>query len=82
MIFLIYLTISHLENLPGAFLCRLGALGHSSRCYGISLVTGVPQSLEGFLCFGKSQSKMDDDWGYPYDSGNLHIYIYIYWLVV
>ena len=22
---------------------------------------------------GKSQSNMDDDWGYPYDSGNLQI---------
>ena len=23
---------------------------------------------------GKSQPKMDDDWGYPYDSGNLHFF--------
>ena len=22
---------------------------------------------------GKSQSKMDDNWGYPYDLGNLHL---------
>ena len=32
---------------------------------------GVPK-IDGF-CWGKAQSKMDDDWGYPYDSGNLHI---------
>ena len=25
------------------------------------------------LFHGKSQSKMDDDWGYPYDLGNLHM---------
>ena len=25
------------------------------------------------LVYGKSQSKMDDDWGYPYDLGNLCI---------
>ena len=25
------------------------------------------------LFHGKSQSKMDDDWGYPYDLGNLQM---------
>ena len=28
--------------------------------------------MVGF-CSGKSNLEMDDDWGYPYDSGNLHI---------
>ena len=62
MIFLIYLTISHLENLPGALLCRLGALGHSSRCPGISLEVsrGYPNRWMVFVNgkIGKSQSKM------------------------
>ena len=31
---------------------------------GGSIVMGVPQRLDGFFQ-RKSQSKMDDDWGYP-----------------
>ena len=31
---------------------------------------GNPQN--GCFFFGKSQSKMDENWGYPYDSGNHH----------
>ena len=27
------------------------------------------------LFHGKASRKMDDDWGYPYFSGNPHIYI-------
>ena len=30
------------------------------------------------LVHGKSQSNMDDDWGYPYDSGKLHIPTMLY----
>ena len=37
---------------------------------GVSINGGTPLSLDG-LVHGKSQSQMDD-WGYPYDSGNLH----------
>ena len=33
---------------------------------------GYPK-LAGF-CSGKSQSKVDDEWWYPYDLGNLHFY--------
>ena len=33
---------------------------------------GSPSSLDG-LVQGNSQSKIDDDKGYPYDLGNLHI---------
>ena len=28
--------------------------------------------LAGCFSSWKSQSKMDENWGYPYDSGNLH----------
>ena len=28
--------------------------------------------IAGCFYFGKSQSKMDENWGYPYDSGNHH----------
>ena len=37
------------------------------RQYGGFLKWGYPK-IEG-----KSQTKMDDDWGYPYDLGNPHI---------
>ena len=43
---------------------------------GVSTTGGTPLSLDG-LFHGKSQSKMDDDWGYPHDSGN-HQIIYSY----
>ena len=33
---------------------------------------GGPQKLDG-LFQGESESKMDDDWGYPYDLGNHHV---------
>ena len=33
---------------------------------------GVPQA-RWLLYKGKSQQKMDDDWGYPYDLRNPHI---------
>ena len=28
--------------------------------------------IDGLYYTGKSQTKMDDDWGYPHDFGNLH----------
>ena len=34
------------------------------------LKRGIPNSR---LVYGKSQPKMDDDWGYPHDLGNLQI---------
>ena len=36
------------------------------------VINGVPLFMVG-LFHGKFPSKMDDDWGYPYDSGNLHM---------
>ena len=33
---------------------------------------GIPNSW--LVYTGKSQAKMDDDWGYPYDSGLLHLW--------
>ena len=33
---------------------------------------GPPPQLDENM---ENTSKMDDDWGYPYDSGNLHIFI-------
>ena len=32
----------------------------------------TPLSLDGRF-HGKSENKMDDDWGYPYDLGNLYV---------
>ena len=32
---------------------------------GVSIVMGVPQQLDG-LFHGKSENKVDDNWGYPY----------------
>ena len=32
---------------------------------------GTP--IAGWFLFGKIPSRMDDDMGYPYDSGNLHV---------
>ena len=40
---------------------------------GFQLVMGVPPIAGGFLWTGNSHLEMDDNWGYPYDSGNLHI---------
>jgi hypothetical protein len=40
----------------------------------VSQTGGTPLSLDG-LFHEKSQSEMDDDWGYPYDSRNLHIWL-------
>ena len=34
---------------------------------------GTPLSLDG-LFHGKSQSKRDDNWGYPHDLGNHHMF--------
>ena len=36
---------------------------------------GIPKTLDGLfhLFHGKSETQMDDDWGYPYDSGNHHV---------
>ena len=34
----------------------------------VSIVMEVPPN--GWLIKGKSHLEMDDDWGYPYDSGN------------
>ena len=32
--------------------------------------------------FMESPPRMDDDWGYPYDSGNLHVFPYIsHWIM-
>ena len=36
---------------------------------GVSINGGTPKCG---VYKGTSQSKMDDNWGYPYDSGNLH----------
>ena len=33
---------------------------------------GIPLRMDG-LFHGKFPSNMDDDWGYPYDLGNLHM---------
>ena len=39
---------------------------------GFSINGDTPSSLDG-LFHGKPIFKMDDNWGYPYDSGNLQI---------
>ena len=44
---------------------------NSSKSYGGFHKWRIPK-LVG-LFHGKSQQKMEDDWGYPYDSGNLHM---------
>ena len=44
----------------------------------VSWVIGVPPSSLVGLVQGKSYENMDENWGYPYDLGNPHIYIYIY----
>ena len=38
---------------------------------------GDPLKMDG-LFHGKSQSKIDDDWGYPHFRKHSYIYIYIY----
>ena len=39
---------------------------------GVSINGGSP--IAGWLVYkGKSHLEMDDEWGYPYDSGNLHM---------
>ena len=53
--------------LNGGCLCIFG---------GLQLVMGVPQASNGWFSSGKISSfEMDNDWGYPYDSGNLHLCI-------
>ena len=43
---------------------------------GVSIAMGIPNSWMVYK--GTSQSKTDENWGYPYDSGNLHMYtVYI-----
>ena len=37
----------------------------------VSINGGTPKWL---VYKGKSQSKMDENWGYPHDSGNLHLW--------
>ena len=39
---------------------------------------GYPSSLDGWF-HGKSQAKMDENWRYPYDPGNLHIITVSVW---
>ena len=49
------------------------SVGKLQQLVGVSIVMGgTPKTLDGFCC-GKSQSKMDDDWGYPHDFGNSHM---------
>ena len=41
---------------------------------GVSIVMGVPQN-GWMVCFMENPNqKLDDDWGYPYDLGNPHVY--------
>ena len=50
--------------------------GHAHECrhmlLGVQLVKGSPQK-RWMVYSGKCHLEMDDYWGYPYDSGNLHI---------
>ena len=41
----------------------------------VSIVMEIPQDFL-WLVYFRSESKMDENWGSPYDSGNLHISIY------
>ena len=47
--------------------------GRGAQQMEVSIVMGVPQARWLIYFMDKSQSKNDDDWGYPYDSENPHI---------
>ena len=45
---------------------------------GFQLVMGVPQ--QWMVLKEKSYLEMDENWGYPYDDGNLHMEIHHYYI--
>ena len=61
--------IHQFKRYPALHVWHLGSSG-SSRFPEVSM--GVPLLL-AFWCHKQSHLQMDDDWGYPYDSGNHHV---------
>ena len=59
----------------GLAFSKVMAMGLRMTTWGFPARHGAtPSSLDG-LFQGKSEKNMDDDWGYPYDSGNLYLMV-------
>ena len=61
---------SSLKSLPSIH-WKIVTIEHNHRQMGVSVLGGAMGYPTWMVCNGKSQSKMDDDWGYSHEFRNL-----------